>query len=46
MKKFGYAIRGFFIAMREEKSLVVQVIVAIIMILIATILYRQMRLLD
>jgi undecaprenol kinase/diacylglycerol kinase (ATP) len=39
-------LKGLYTALREEKTLVVQVIIAIVMIVIGTILYHQMQPLD
>lgn len=43
IKKFSYAFKGFFIALKEEKSLVIHIIVAFFVFIIAIILRNQLN---
>lgn len=46
LKKFLYAFRGLVYAVKEEKSLVIHLIVSIIVLTIAGIINKQMRTID
>lgn len=46
IKKFGYAFKGLFIALKEEKTLIVDFIIAAIVITIASILHKHLKIID
>ena len=46
IKKFGYAFKGLFIALKEEKTLIVDFIIAAIVIIIASILHKHLKIID
>lgn len=46
IKKFGYAFKGLFVALKEEKTLVVDFIIAAIVITIASILHEKIQIID
>ncbi len=43
LKKFGYAIKGFFVALKEEKSLWVHLIATVLIIILTVILGDQLQ---
>ncbi len=45
-KKFLYALRGFYTALKEEISLVIHVIISVLVIGVGVFLYKQMTSLD
>ncbi len=44
LKKFGYAFKGFFVALKEEKSLVIHLIATLLIIILTVILGNEMEL--
>lgn len=45
-KKFKYAIRGLFSAIKEEKSLIVHIIISVLVLIIAGIINAEMKIYD
>lgn len=45
-KKFKYAFRGLFSAIKEEKSLVIHIIISILVLVVAAIIHEQMKIYD
>lgn len=46
VKKFGYAFKGLFVALKEEKTLIVDFIIAAIVFTVAGILYKHLKIID
>lgn len=45
-KKFGYAFRGFYVALKEEKSLIIHLIATLFVIILSIILKDCLSLID
>lgn len=43
IKKFGYAFKGLFVALKEEKTLIIDFVIAAIVITIAGILHKHLK---
>ncbi|MDE5767094.1 MAG: diacylglycerol kinase [Malacoplasma sp.] len=46
LKKFKYAFRGLYVAIKEEKSLIIDLIFSIIVLIIAAIINNYMQMVD
>ena len=46
LKKFGYAFRGIFVALKEEKTLVVDFIIAALVLIIGGVAHKFLRIID
>lgn len=46
IKKFGYAFKGLFVALKEEKTLIVDFIIAAIVLTVAGILHSHLKIID
>ena len=46
LKKFKYAFRGLYVAIKEEKSLIIDLVFSVIVLIIAVIINNYMELVD
>ncbi|MDE5545590.1 MAG: diacylglycerol kinase [Malacoplasma sp.] len=46
LKKFKYAFRGLYVAIKEEKSLIIDLIFSIIVLIIAAVINNYMQMVD
>ncbi|MDR1991344.1 MAG: diacylglycerol kinase [Mycoplasmataceae bacterium] len=46
LKKFAYAFRGLYFSLKEEASLIVHIVIAVIVLIIASLLHASMSSLD